>query len=128
VGHRVLHGGDRFTASCVIDEPVEKAIEVCIRWARCTTGQPHGIRACQRVMPDTKRWPCLTPPSTRHAAQGVSLRHPTEYYKTRHPPLRLPRHQPPLRVRRAVALTARKADRVPPRQGSSLSAVVNGKA
>ena len=52
VGHRVLHGGDKFTASCIIDQPCLDAIEECI-----PLGPLHnpanlmGIRACQSVMP-----------------------------------------------------------------------------
>ena len=54
VGHRVLHGGDKFTASCIIDQPCMDAIEECI-----PLGPLHnpanlmGIRACQSVMPGT---------------------------------------------------------------------------
>ena len=54
VGHRVLHGGDKFTASCIIDQPCLDAIEECI-----PLGPLHnpanlmGIRACQSVMPGT---------------------------------------------------------------------------
>ena len=54
VGHRVLHGGEKFTASCIIDQPCMDAIEENI-----PLGPLHnpanlmGIRACQAVMPDT---------------------------------------------------------------------------
>ena len=54
VGHRVLHGGDKFTASCVINDAVIDAIVECI-----PLGPLHnpanlaGIRACQAVMPTT---------------------------------------------------------------------------
>ena len=54
VGHRVLHDGDKFTASCIIDQPCLDAIEECI-----PLGPLHnpanlmGIRACQSVMPGT---------------------------------------------------------------------------
>ena len=54
VGHRVLHGGDKFSASCIIDQPCLDAIEECI-----PLGPLHnpanlmGIRACQSVMPGT---------------------------------------------------------------------------
>ena len=53
VGHRVLHGGSEFTASCIIDDRCIAAIEKCI-----PLGPLHnpanlmGIRACQAVMPD----------------------------------------------------------------------------
>ena len=54
VGHRVLHGGMKFSDSCIIDDACIKAIEECI-----PLGPLHnpanlmGIRACQAVMPNT---------------------------------------------------------------------------
>ena len=56
VGHRVLHGGMAFSASCIIDEACIEAIEKCI-----PLGPLHnpanlmGIRACQAIMPKTKQ-------------------------------------------------------------------------
>ena len=52
VGHRVLHGGEKFSGSVIIDEKVIAAIEEC-----CELGplhNPHnltGIRACEKMMP-----------------------------------------------------------------------------
>ncbi|MBS7315312.1 MAG: acetate kinase [Clostridiaceae bacterium] len=52
VGHRVLHGGSKFSGSMVVTPEVEAAIEECI-----PLGPLHnpanlmGIRACQKVMP-----------------------------------------------------------------------------
>ncbi|MDR0818862.1 MAG: acetate kinase, partial [Oscillospiraceae bacterium] len=52
VGHRVLHGGDKFTASVIVTDEVEKAIEDLI-----PLGPLHnpanlaGIRACKTLMP-----------------------------------------------------------------------------
>lgn len=54
VGHRVLHGGMKFSDSCIIDDACIKAIEECI-----PLGPLHnpanlmGIRACQAIMPNT---------------------------------------------------------------------------
>ena len=51
VGHRVLHGGEKFSGSVVINENVIKAIEDC-----CELGplhNPHnltGIHACEEIM------------------------------------------------------------------------------
>ena len=54
VGHRVLHGGDKFTASCIVDAACEKAIEDCIPLGPLhNPANLSGIRACQAVMPDT---------------------------------------------------------------------------
>ena len=52
VGHRVLHGGEKFSGSVVIDKKVLATIEEC-----CELGplhNPHnltGIRACEKLMP-----------------------------------------------------------------------------
>ena len=52
VGHRVLHGGDKFTAPSLVTDEVMKAIHDCIH-----LGPLHnpnniiGILACQQVMP-----------------------------------------------------------------------------
>ncbi len=51
VGHRVLHGGEKFSGSVIIDDAVIAAIEEC-----CELGplhNPHnltGIRACEAIM------------------------------------------------------------------------------
>ena len=83
VGHRVLHGGMKFSDSCIIDDKCIKAIEDCI-----PLGPLHnpanlmGIRACQAVMPntpqvavfDTAVHMTMPPKAYRYAI-------PTEYYK-----------------------------------------------
>ncbi len=52
VGHRVLHGGEKFSGSVIVDDTVIAAIEEC-----CELGplhNPHnltGIRACEAMMP-----------------------------------------------------------------------------
>lgn len=52
VGHRVLHGGERFTASVLIDEEVKEAVR-----ANIPLGPLHnpanlmGIEACEKAMP-----------------------------------------------------------------------------
>ncbi len=52
VGHRVLHGGEKFSGSVIINDGVIAAIEEC-----CELGplhNPHnltGIRACEKMMP-----------------------------------------------------------------------------
>ena len=53
VGHRVLHGGEKFSGSVIINDDVIAAIEEC-----CELGplhNPHnltGIRACAEIMPN----------------------------------------------------------------------------
>ncbi len=83
VGHRVLHGGMKFSDSCIIDDACIKAIEDCI-----PLGPLHnpanlmGIRACQAVMPgkpqvavfDTAFHMTMPPKAYRYAI-------PTEYFE-----------------------------------------------
>ena len=83
VGHRVLHGGMKFSDSCIINDTVIKAIEDCI-----PLGPLHnpanlmGIRACQKIMPstpqvavfDTAFHMTMPPKAYRYAI-------PTEYFE-----------------------------------------------
>ena len=83
VGHRVLHGGDKFVASCLIDEACKQAIRDCI-----PLGPLHnpanlmGIKACQAAMPgvpqvavfDTSFGMSMTPEAYIYAI-------PYEYYE-----------------------------------------------
>ncbi len=54
VGHRVVHGGEKFHASVLIDNEVMKAIEDCIELAPLHN-PPNitGIEACKQIMPNT---------------------------------------------------------------------------
>jgi acetate kinase len=52
VGHRVVHGGERFSASVLIDEEVEKAIQQCSELA--PLHNPHNLRGylvARKLMP-----------------------------------------------------------------------------
>lgn len=52
VGHRIVHGGEHFKGSVVIDEDVMKAIEECNDLAPLhNPANLIGIRSCQCVMP-----------------------------------------------------------------------------
>ena len=52
VGHRIVHGGEKFTKSVVIDDEVIKAIEDVSDLAPLhNPANLIGIRACQKVMP-----------------------------------------------------------------------------
>lgn len=54
VGHRVVHGGERFSSSVVIDDEVMKAIEANIELAPLhNPANIMGINACRNVMPNT---------------------------------------------------------------------------
>ncbi len=54
VGHRVVHGGEKFASSTVINEEVLKAIEECNDLAPLhNPANLIGIDACQKLMPGT---------------------------------------------------------------------------
>lgn len=55
VGHRVVHGGEEFAASVVIDDRVKKVIKDCFDIAPLHN-PPNlmGIEACQELMPNVK--------------------------------------------------------------------------
>ena len=67
IGHRVVHGGDRFTAPTLVDDAVIAGHRATwSRWPRCTTrptcpasGSPWP------ASPRPRRWPSSTPRSTR---------------------------------------------------------------
>lgn len=54
VGHRVVHAGEKYASSVLIDEDVMQALEECIDLAPLHN-PPNimGIRACQELMPTT---------------------------------------------------------------------------
>ena len=86
VGHRVLHGGDKFVASCLIDDACKQAIRDCI-----PLGPLHnpanlmGIEACEKAMPgkpqvavfDTAFHMTMPPKAYRYAI-------PTKWYTEEH--------------------------------------------
>jgi acetate kinase len=86
VGHRVLHGGDKFVKSCLVDDACKKAIHDCI-----PLGPLHnpanlmGIEACEKAMPgkpqvavfDTAFHMTMPPKAYRYAI-------PTKYYTEDH--------------------------------------------
>lgn len=52
IGHRVVHGGERFASSVKIDDEVIKAIEECNELAPLhNPANLIGIKACQSIMP-----------------------------------------------------------------------------
>lgn len=54
VGHRVVHGGEEFSGSVVIDDEVMKAIEKNVELAPLhNPANIMGIKACRNVMPNT---------------------------------------------------------------------------
>lgn len=53
VGHRIVHGGEKFTASTILNEETIKAIEECSELAPLhNPANLIGVRACQELMPN----------------------------------------------------------------------------
>ncbi len=54
VGHRVVHGGEKYAGSVLIDEEVMKTLEECVKLAPLHN-PPNiiGINACKELMPST---------------------------------------------------------------------------
>lgn len=135
VGHRVLHGGDKFVASCIVDEACKQAIRDCI-----PLGPLHnpanlmGIEACEKAMPgkpqvavfDTAFHMTMPPKAYRYAI-------PTKYYTEDHL-RRYGFHGTSHRFvsRRCIELMGKKPEELKIivahlGNGSSLSAVKDGK-
>jgi len=56
IGHRVVHGGETFSGSVLINDEVLKQIRACIEYA--PLHNPHnlrGINACMRLLPDVQQ-------------------------------------------------------------------------
>ena len=54
VGHRVVHGGEKYNASVVIDSEVKAYIEECFKLAPLhNPANMIGINACEELMPNT---------------------------------------------------------------------------
>lgn len=52
IGHRVVHGGEKFSSSVLIDEEVIREIDECSALASLhNPANILGIRACQKIMP-----------------------------------------------------------------------------
>ena len=133
VGHRVVHGGEEFTHSVIIDRAVMKGIRDCIPLAPLhNPANLMGIEACEKVMPgkpqvavfDTAFHMTMPPKAYRYAI-------PTQYYEEDH----LRRYgfhgtSHKYVTRRAIALMGREDIKLVNchlGNGSSLSAVKDGK-
>lgn len=54
VGHRVVHGGERFTESVIVDENVTKSLRDCIELAPLhNPANIQGIEVCLKLLPKT---------------------------------------------------------------------------
>ena len=133
VGHRVVHGGNKFADSCLITDDVIKGIEECI-----PLGPLHnpanllGITACQKLMPttpqvavfDTAFHMTMEPKAYRYAI-------PTEYYE-KNAVRRYGFHGTSHKyvARRAAAIMGKEEFKMVNchlGNGSSMAAILNGK-
>ena len=135
VGHRVLHGGDKFVESCIINEACKQAIRDCIPLGPLhNPANLKGIEACEQVMPDkpqvavfdTAFHMTMPPKAYRYAI-------PTKYYEEDHL-RRYGFHGTSHRFvsKRAIELMGKPASELKIivchlGNGSSLSAVADGK-
>ena len=101
VGHRMVHGGEHFKSSVLIDDAVLRAIEECFDIAPLhNPPNVKGYRAARDLMRDaphvavfdTAFHQTMEPVAFLYALPYVALRAP------RDPALRVPRDVPPLRV------------------------------
>lgn len=54
VGHRIVHGGEKFAASAIITEEMVQAVDACSDLAPLhNPANLIGVRACQELMPNT---------------------------------------------------------------------------
>ena len=73
VGHRVVHGGEHFKASVLIDDDVLRAIEECFDSRPCTTRRTSRAIAPRATCCGTpRRWPSSTRRSTRRWSRWPS--------------------------------------------------------
>lgn len=55
IGHRIVHGGEKFASSVIIDDEVQKAIEECNDLAPLhNPANLIGINSCKTIMPNVK--------------------------------------------------------------------------
>ena len=134
VGHRVVHGGVKFAASCLIDEACKQAIRDCI-----PLGPLHnpanlmGIEACEKIMPNKPQVAVFdTAFHMTMPAKAYRYAIPEEYYEKDHL-RRYGFHGTSHRyiAKRVEALTGRKDLKVINchlGNGSSLCAIQNGQS
>ena len=135
VGHRLVHGGEKFASSVVITDEVKKAVEECNDLAPLhNPANLIGVAACEKLMPGTPMvavFDTAFPQTMPEKAYMYGL--PYEYYekyKVRRYGFHGP--SPSFVSKRAAAVMGKSYDEVKPivchlGNGSSVSAVLNGK-
>ena len=91
IGHRVVHGGEKFASSVVIDDDVMAAIEECNPLAPLhNPANLIGIRACQAIMPGVPNT-AVFDTAFHQTMEPVAFLYGLPYECA---PLWIPRHQP----------------------------------
>ena len=84
VGHRVVHGGEKFSSSVLIDDSVMAAIEECIPFAPLhNPANIIGIKACQEVMGENVPMVAVFDTAFHQTMPGKAYMYalPYDYYK-----------------------------------------------
>ena len=98
VGHRVVHGGEEFTGSVIIDEKVIASVEKFVDLAPLhNPPNLEGILAVQHHLPDVQQVACFD--TAFHATiPKVAYMYALDALPAaRHPAIRFPRHLAPIR-------------------------------
>ena len=114
VGHRVVHGGERFSEPTLVDDDVVAAVEALVPLAPLhNPANLEGIAVARKLFPDlpqvavfdTAFHQTMPPVAYTYAVpRGLARRAP-------HPPLRVPRHLARLRLPRGSAARSAGASR-----------------
>lgn len=99
VGHRVVHGGEKFNQSVLIDKAVKEKIIECIDIAPLhNPANLKGIDAVEKILPNVPQVAVFDTAFHQTMPQyAYMVRTPLRAVREiRHTPLWLPRHQPPL--------------------------------
>ena len=101
VGHRLVHGGEKFTGSVVITDEVLDVMRACNDLAPLhNPANIVGVEACRELMPDTLMVGVFDTAFNQTMEPKAFLYGPSlpVLREAQDTPLRLPRHQPQVRV------------------------------
>ena len=125
VGHRVVHGGERFSAPTLVDDDVVAAVEELVPLAPLhNPANLEGIAVARKLFPDLPQV-MVFDTAFHHTIPAVAYTYAVPRGLARrapHPPLRVPRHLARVRlprgsrVRSAGRVRGHQRDRAAPRQ------------
>lgn len=98
IGHRVVHGGEQFTQSALIDDAVLKGIEDCAALAHCTTQHTSSVSKRRKSVPRAEKCcgirHCVPPNNARRSVPVRSAIQPVQ--RARYSSLRHARYVSPV--------------------------------